>query len=191
MAAAVPDLPGGGRLASVSTEWISRALSRVALGLLLVLVGPPAYSYWLLFDHLPYRWRVRKLVAGGPEVAWLRLVEQWERSDCVYGSMVGPELASRIENDGLEAYVARYKEPEAHCFRSLSHPNPYVCAYALRAICRLRATQDRSLDRSEVPAELLARTDSIEQQWACQGWTTSLGEYAEGCLTQDWPRPGA
>ena len=175
----------------MARRWTARAWDRIADALIWVFLAPPAYLYWLFFDHLPYRRQVHKLVEGGPDRAWARLVELWDQSPCLYGSLVGHNLASRIENDGLEAYVSRHTEPEDHCFRTLSHPNPYVCAYALRALCRLRATQDRSLSRSDVPTELLERTEEIEQQWACQVWTSSLGEYAEGCLTKEWPRPGA
>lgn len=160
--------------------------------LIWVLLVPPACLWWLFSEHLPYRWRVRRTVRGAPVDAWDRLVDLWSQTDCLFGSMVGHDLASRLENDAMEAYVARHQEPESHCFMTLLHENPTVCAYALRALCRLRAVQDRALDRSEIPAALLGRTEIIQQQWACKVWTCTLGEYAEECLAKEWrPLPAA
>tara|TARA_R110002072_G_scaffold80930_1_gene185555 strand:+ start:1029 stop:1490 length:462 start_codon:yes stop_codon:yes gene_type:complete len=142
-----------------------------------VFLAPPAFCWWLLFHHLPYRWRVRRLVQGGELAAWDRLVDLWGRADCLYGSMVGPDLDSQIENDALEAYVTRHEGSEAHCFAALAHENRYVCAYALRAIWRIRVTRGDKLLLGELPTHLLERSDPIDQQWGCFMWSTGLGEY--------------
>jgi len=143
-----------------------------------VFLVPPLYCWWLLFHRLPYRWRIHRLVQGGPKAAWDRLVGLWGRAECLYGSMVGPGLASQIENDALEAYVAKHAGSEAHCFAALAHENRYVCAYALRALWRIRVTRGDELRLEELPARLLERSDPVEQQWGCFSWTTPLGEYA-------------
>ena len=90
-----------------------------------------------------------------------------------------------IENDALEAYVTRFaKGPEDHCYGSLEHANPYVCAYALRTLWRARVTRGEPLRLSELPSSLLERPEVLEQQWACHVSETTLGDYARSRISE-------
>jgi hypothetical protein len=154
-------------------HWLRLALLGIVLLPLLVLSA----CWWLLFDYLPFRLKVHRVVRGGPHRAWRRLQRLWGEADAVYGSLVGPELATALENEAMEAFVHRYPDAEAVLAEGLRDESPSVCAYAVRALWRLKAVKGEFLTREHLPPELLGRTDPLVEWFGCRLSTTSLGEF--------------
>src|SRR5690349_16909141 len=77
-----------------------------------VVISAPIWFPVHLCGLFQYRLAILRIVRGGQEKGWSNLVTLWRKCDVLYGSMVGPELRSRIENDAMECFIRKYPNAE-------------------------------------------------------------------------------
>ncbi len=131
-----------------------------------------------LIDAVQDERRVRCLLAGGAEKAWKNIVPILAVAQAHYRTPAGASWVLHPEYVLVCRFLARYPNSEAVVQESLTDSNPYVCAYAIQALCRLAHRKRRKLHRRDFPETLFSRTETIQDQVFSLGVPMSLGELA-------------
>ena len=150
-----------------------RAL-KVAWGIVRIPFDLPRF----FFNELRFWLQLRSLLAGGAERAWERLVSLWSQAETFYGGPVGPYMERAVEDVVIHRFVREYPDSERIVRSTLTHSNPYVCAYSIQTLNRLMRQRGVAPKRSDFPESLFSRGEVIHERFFCFGSEKTLGDIA-------------
>jgi hypothetical protein len=152
---------------------ISRALE-IAYGVFRI----PFVLPLLCLNELRISLRLRRLTAGGPEKSWAKLVSLWSGCERFYSGPVGPYMKRFTEEIVIHRFVRLYPNADDTVGSTLTHPNPYVCAYSILTLYRVLKQRGVALKREDLPASLFSRVERIQEQSFCFGSEKMLSDVA-------------
>lgn len=109
---------------------------------------------------------------GNLDVDWASLRELWTKCDSVLQSEVGTLWAMPLQHRACVEFPKHYPESKAFLIRQLHDADQRVAAYAFKCLVRVA-----DIKKSDVPAGILARADTVTTFFHHAHTTTTLGEF--------------
>lgn len=92
---------------------------------------------WFFDESLAIREEMNKKLGDNPYEAWKIVINIWEDTDCLFGSMVGRNLEWVIENEIFEAFISKFEDHPGFDRQVNRESQPLHCGIFVQGILAL------------------------------------------------------
>ena len=146
-----------------------------AFELFFKIVLAPVWVPVSIWDNFKLKKEVSKILKNDLDDSWLKCAEVWTKAGVVYGEEVGASMELPFEHALAASWKKFHPESKDFLLKKLSVNEAVLAAYAFKCLTRF------SLDKSEIPSEVLDRDEELSCfLFGCTNSKLKLGEFISG-----------